>query len=202
MKRFTAFLLLALVAITISCSTKEVSKNNSEANGDVKSSNENSNDLANLNQKEDDSKSGSNSAENTATTKAPNSPEGLVEDLYNQSDNENSPFFQDKNRALVDKYFVKSLADLIWKDSVENKDEIGVLDFDPLYNAQDVEVAEFKIGQAEIKDEKATVTVTFLNFGEEQTIKYLLTKVDGVWKIEDIDYGEDTLTKVFKENSK
>lgn len=143
----------------------------------------------------------SNNAE--AATGKNLSPDQLVEDLYNQQDNENSPFFQDKNRALVDKYFAKNLADMIWKDSVESKDEAGVLEFDPLYNAQDTEIADFAVGKPEINGEKATVVVTFTNFGEGQTVKYLLAKENDAWKIEDIDYGENsTLVKVYKDANK
>lgn len=197
MNRFITLLLFAILFASVSCTTR-VGKNNQEANGDTKSTTT----VEDQSDKADNPQAESNSAENSAADKDPKSPDGLVEDLYKQSDNENSPFFQDTKRELVDKYFVKSLADMIWKDSVESKDEVGALDFDPLYNAQDTEIAELKVGTAEIKAEKATVNVTFLNFGEEQTIKYLLAKENGDWKIEDIDYGEDTLVKVFKEEPK
>ena len=38
-------------------------------------------------------------------------PDTIVKDLYKQHDAQKSPFFQTKNRALVDKYFDKNLAD-------------------------------------------------------------------------------------------
>ncbi len=52
-------------------------------------------------------------------------PEALIADLYKQHDAKKSPFFQTKNRALVDKYFTKATADLIWKDATNSKEEIG-----------------------------------------------------------------------------
>ena len=70
-------------------------------------------------------------------------PEAMVADLYKQHDAKKSPFFQTKNRALVDKYFTKTLADLIWKDATTAKGEVGAIDGDPLYNAQDIEIKNF-----------------------------------------------------------
>ena len=138
-------------------------------------------------------------SEKPEAPKASNSPEALIDDLYKEEEKDNSPFFQNKDRPLIKTYFAKDLADMIWKDAVETKDdEVGKIDFDPLYDAQDAEVADLKIENAEIKGEKATVVVTFLNFGEEQSIKYLTTKENGEWKIEDIEYKEGSLVKILK----
>lgn len=73
---------------------------------------------------------------------AQTSPNALVADLYKQHDDKKGPFFQDKDRGLVDKYFTKSLGDMIWKDSVDSHKEqgVGALDFDPMYNGQDFEI--------------------------------------------------------------
>ena len=131
----------------------------------------------------------------------PTAPDALVADLYKQHDAHKSPFFQSKNRALVDKYFTKATADLIWKDATrKNQNEVGVLDGDPLYNAQDTDIKNFKVGAADIKDDKATVIVTFDNFGQKQKLRFLLVQEKGAhekgWKINDIDYGEaGTLVK-------
>ena len=115
--------------------------------------------------------------------------EAVVTDLYKQHDSKNSPFFQTKNRALVDKYFTKQLADLIWKDAVGSAGEIGALDADPLYDAQDTEIKGLKVGPAEIDGEKATVKVTFSNFTEKKSLTFFLTLASDVWKIADINYG-------------
>jgi len=131
-------------------------------------------------------------------------PEALVADLYKQHDAEKSPFFQSKDRALVDKYFAKTLADLIWKDATrsDQENEMGALDADPLYNAQDTEIKNFKVGAANIKGDKADVPVTFENFGKKQTIKFSLVMEKGSWKIADINYGEaGTLVKWLKDST-
>ncbi len=127
------------------------------------------------------------------------SPEQLVKDLYENHNSDSSPFFQNEDRALIDKYFVKSLADKIWKDANESEGEVGSLSFDPLYNGQDTEITDFNVGKADLKGTKANVKVTFKNFGDEQELVFDLTKEKGIWKIEDINYGDFTLTSVFEE---
>lgn len=129
------------------------------------------------------------------------SPEALVADLYKQHDANKSPFFQTKNRALVDKYFTKSTADLIWKDAVSSKGEVGALDGDPLYAAQDTQIKNFAIGKAELKGENATVPVNFTNYDKKTTIKFQLKMVAAAWKIDDIIWPEgDSMVKIIKEN--
>lgn len=129
-------------------------------------------------------------------------PDALVADLYKQHDADKSPFFQTKSRALVDKYFTKATADMIWKDAVESKGEVGALGADPLYNAQDTEIKNFKIGQAEIKGNNAEVPVNFLNFKEKQKIIFTLIKEKDIWKIKDIKYSEGfSLVSLLKENA-
>ncbi|HVQ39065.1 MAG TPA: hypothetical protein VMS31_16120, partial [Pyrinomonadaceae bacterium] len=56
------------------------------------------------------------------------SPSGLVTDLYRQSARNRSPFFQTRSRTLVNKYFEKSLGDLIWQDAIRSKGEVGAID--------------------------------------------------------------------------
>lgn len=63
-----------------------------------------------------------------------------VVDLYRQHNRKRSPFFQTRSRALINKYFAKALADLIWKDAMKAKGEVGALGADPLYDAQDTEI--------------------------------------------------------------
>jgi hypothetical protein len=126
--------------------------------------------------------------------------ESLVADLYKQHDAKKSPFFQTKNRALVDKYFTKELADLIWKDATSSKGEVGAIDGDPLYNAQDVEIKNFAVGKATMGPDIATVPVTFTNFGDKKTITFSLKMVDNAWKISNIGYAEgDSLLKWLKD---
>lgn len=130
------------------------------------------------------------------------SPRALVVDLYRQHDRKHSPFFQKKSRALVNKYFVKALADLIWKDATTTRTgEVGALDGDPLYDAQDMEIKNFVIGQAISEGEIAQVPVSFENFGRKVQITFLLVKTGAGWRISDIKYPTYTLRGILKEQN-
>ncbi|MDQ1639315.1 MAG: hypothetical protein QOF62_2654 [Pyrinomonadaceae bacterium] len=117
-------------------------------------------------------------------------PEQVVADLYRQHKTQ-SPFFQTKSRALVGRYFDKELADLIW-NMPNAPDEVGPLDGDPLYNAQDMEIRSFVIHKAEVTEGLATVLVTFINIGKKQEVKFLLTSRQSAWKITNIKYDDGT----------
>jgi len=134
-------------------------------------------------------------------TVASRTPDALIADFYQAHKSKRGPFFQRRSRALVDKYFVKSLADLIWKDAHGPKGEVGVIDGDPLYDAQDMQIKKFAIGKSVSESvDKAKVAVTFENFGEKKTITFNLVKGASGWRIDDIDYGGGrTLRSEFKE---
>jgi hypothetical protein len=134
---------------------------------------------------------------------APKTPEALIADLYQAHKNKRSPFFQRRSRALLDKYFAKSVADLIWKDAHGPKDDVGVIDGDPLYDAQDMEIKNFAVGKAEVEGAKAKVNVFFENFGQKKSLVFMLGKGTTGWRINDIDYGaEGTLRGWFKKGAK
>ena len=112
----------------------------------------------------------------------------MVVDLYKKHDAEQGPFWQKKSRALVDRYFTKQLADLIWKDAHGPEDEAPTLDGDPLYDAQDTQIKAFRIGTAALKGSTADVRVTFTNFKEKKGLRFALTRAGSGWKIENIFY--------------
>lgn len=122
------------------------------------------------------------------------SPDALVTELYRQSGKHRSPFFQTKSRALVDQYFEKQLGNLIWKDAITSKGEIGALDGDPLYNAQDMDIKHFVVHKPVIKNGTADVKVSFENFGKKVAIAFLLSSKTNAagWKIVNIKYNDGT----------
>lgn len=128
----------------------------------------------------------------SATASASDAPEELIRTLYKAHDSKKSPFFQATNRALVDRFFVEEMADLIWEDAAiaAKTGEQALLDADPLYNAQDTDVQDFVIHSAQIDGDQAEVLVTFTNFGEKKEFTYLLDHEDGKWLISDIFYGD------------
>jgi hypothetical protein len=117
-------------------------------------------------------------------------PEQAVAALYRQHKKQ-SPFFQHRSRSLVDRYFDKDLADLIW-NMPNPPDEVGPLDGDPLYNAQDMEIRNFVIHKATVTNGTATVLVTFTNIGKKQEVKFLLASRQSGWKITNIKYDDGT----------
>lgn len=121
-------------------------------------------------------------------------PDAVVRNLYAAQKAGAGPFFQTKSRALVDRYFTKDFADLIWKDAVRSKGEVGAFDFDPLYYAQDTKITAFRIGRPQYGEgnlKLADVPVTFRNMGKEVTVLFrLLEGTRGVWKISDIYYPQ------------
>lgn len=130
-------------------------------------------------------------------------PEALVAELYQAAEKDKSPFFQDKDRALVDHYFTKELADLLWKDVQSSKGEVGALDFDPLFDAQDTEIKQFVVNAAKVESGKASVAVSFLNFDKKQRIVFLLSQQGDAWKISDIQYAAGhALLKLLKASGK
>jgi hypothetical protein len=118
-------------------------------------------------------------------------PRATVVDLYKKHDAKQSPFWQKKSRSLVDRYFAKELADLIWKDAHGPDDEAPVLDGDPLYNAQDMQIKNFRIGTAVVKGNTANVPVVFVNFKKTEHLRFALQRTGTSWKIENIYYGGD-----------
>jgi hypothetical protein len=142
--------------------------------------------------------------DNQKATRQTNTPEQLVKNLYTVHDAElktsNFRILSRKNRVLLDRYFDKNLADLIWRDLTAHRNDIGVIDFDLFYNTQDPQIKKLVVGKAQIVGDKATVPVTFTNSGAKFRISYLLALKDNAWKISNIEYGKDeNLLKYFKE---
>jgi hypothetical protein len=179
-------LFVLILALTIAaCSSKDV---NLTVNTNAASAN---------------SSAGASSTPTPTPAAATIAPDALVADLYKQHDAKKSPFFQTKDRALVDKFFTKTLGDLIWNDAKTSSGEVGALDFDPLYNAQDVSVKNFKVGASEIKDKTAVVPVTFNNYESQNKLLFTLVEDKSGWKIDDIKYDGDgsTLRGIFRESA-
>ncbi len=126
-------------------------------------------------------------------------PNVIVKNLYAAQKAGSGPFFQTKNRAIVDKYFRKDLADLIWKDAVAANGEVGAIGFDPLYGSQDPQITDFIImdtgwgGDSKFgPDDQAVVQVTFKDSGKERMVSYQFNQGrDKTWKIYDVHYRGD-----------
>ncbi len=130
------------------------------------------------------------------------SPNQLIAELYKAHDAQKGPFFE-RTRAVIDKYFAKTLADLIWKDEQRPPDQISAMGADPLYDGQDFEIKNFAVGEAKIDGDKATVPVTFQNFGQNARLTYDMVRAENGWRIADIRYPSKTsLLAIYRENAK
>lgn len=138
-------------------------------------------------------------AQQGSKSSKPMSPEALVADLYKQH-KKRSPFFQRRSRALLDKYFSRTLADLLWQDARSSGDEVGALDGDPLFNAQDMEIKNFSIQHGTGGPRMTEVPVTFENFGQKHEIRFRLFSGGGAaWKIANIEYDDgSSLLEILK----
>ncbi|WP_077920993.1 DUF3828 domain-containing protein [Spirosoma sp. 209] len=122
--------------------------------------------------------------------KKPSTPDALVRELYRQHDAGNGPFFQTDDRPLLSRYFDGELADLIWADMTTTEAGESMLDADPLYNAQDIDIKKFNVHPAAERDGATEVRVTFENFGEQQEIRCRMIQLRGKWRIADIIYPD------------
>src|SRR5438046_7344034 len=69
----------------------------------------------------------------------------LVAQLYKEHSGKSDPLQYPANNKLLPNYFYKPLLDLYLKDQEDSKGEVGKIDFDPLYNAQDFEISDFNL---------------------------------------------------------
>ena len=77
----------------------------------------------------------------------------------------------DSGRTLR-RYFEPGLADAMNKDqeTAAKHHDVGELDVDPFIDAQDYDIKHFGVAVKDTAPGKATATVTFVNFDEQQTI--------------------------------
>lgn len=122
-----------------------------------------------------------------------NSPDSVIRELYRVHNNGKGGVFEAKGKKYIYKFFDQKLADLIWKDISETPEgELGNLDFDPLYNAQDTGITNFAIGKPVIEGDSSTVLVSFRNFGQRTRVKFEMHNGKEGWRIKNVIYGNDS----------
>jgi hypothetical protein len=117
-------------------------------------------------------------------------PETTVRELYRAHRDGSGGLFEKQGRKLQQKFFDQKLAALIWKSLSETPEgEVGNLDFDPLYNAQDMQIKNFRVGAGAVKGDTATVPVTFMNYDQRVRLVFHLVNTKEGWKVSNIVYG-------------
>lgn len=118
-------------------------------------------------------------------------PDSVIKELYRVHNNGRGGVFAAKGKKYIYKFFDQKLADLIWKDISDTPEgEVGSLDFDPLYNAQDTKITNFQIGRPLVEGDESTVLVNFRNFGQRTRIKFEMHNGKEGWKIKNVIYGD------------
>lgn len=135
-------------------------------------------------------------------------PEQVVKNLYAaQKTEKTNPFAQIKSRTLVDKYFTKELADLVWKTNTAPDN--GWRNIDVLYDSheqlrdsQDPQITKLVVGKPvqESSSDDVFLKVSFQNHGEDEVVMFNLRReANKTWKIDDIVYRDgDDLTSMLR----
>jgi hypothetical protein len=104
------------------------------------------------------------------------SPKALVQQLYGE------PTLSMDGRGL-DRYLAGDLSQAMKADS--HPGEVGAIDFDYRYGAQDVEIAGLNILEV-IDNDDAQVVAVFKNFGKPHSVNWkLCRRSSGDWRIYD-----------------
>lgn len=129
-------------------------------------------------------------------------PDAILRNLYKAHDAQQGPFFNKENRKVLSQYFTRELTALIMKDAKQAGGEVGALEFDPLYESQDPQITNFKVGKVswggivkreddEPEEGLAVVDVTFKDSGKPQRIGFRFHQTaKKTWKIADINYTD------------
>jgi hypothetical protein len=127
-----------------------------------------------------------------ASTAADLSAKDLIAQLYQAHRSKHDPLDETQ---LLGRYFDAALLKLYLKDKREAKGEVGRLDGDPLYNAQDIQVSDFSVSAPETAGGETRVTVHFKNIGKPARLIYVLSRTADGWRISDIRYDDGSSLK-------
>ena len=130
----------------------------------------------------------SHAAQRTQPTK---SAASVIRELYRVHNDGKGGVFEARGKKYIYRFFDQKLADLIWKDITETPEgEVGNLDFDPLYNAQDTGITNFQIGKPVVEGDKSTVLVSFRNFGQRTRVNFEMHNGKQGWRIKNVIYSD------------
>ncbi|MGJ5205152.1 DUF3828 domain-containing protein [Bradyrhizobium sp. HKCCYLR20261] len=132
----------------------------------------------------------------SAQTQAANDPAAIMTAIYTRvakGKGEDGGNFVIEDRKARTKYLSKALAaEWAKMDARTPKGEVGAVDFDPITNSQDPDVASFKVTPEKQEADKATIAVTIAGHRDDRkeqadnVIRYDFVRDAGQWKIDDI----------------
>ncbi len=95
-----------------------------------------------------------------------------------------------KDRTLLDQYFAKPTADLMWNDVQKSPGKINRSKINLLFNAPDAAIKKTWVLPAVVGGSRAIVYVTFENKAKPQEIKLDLQQTAGRWRITEMVYPD------------
>ncbi|GAB2600539.1 hypothetical protein [Spirosoma areae] len=123
----------------------------------------------------------------------------LVRALYFEHNKKENPFRETKDRMLVDQFFAKPTADLIWRDAQKPSGNVNRTKINLLFNAPDAVIKKTWVEPASIGGSRAIVYVTFENSGKAEEVKIDMQQVAGRWRIIEMLYpGGKQLTQLLQ----
>ncbi|GAB3951391.1 hypothetical protein GCM10028805_31400 [Spirosoma harenae] len=139
-----------------------------------------------------------------ATRPGPDAPRSaadrLVRALYFEHNKTENPLRETKDRTLVDQFFAKPTADIIWSDAQKSSPKVNRSKVNLLYNSADAAIKKTWVEAAAIGGSKSVVYVTFLNNNKPEDVRVELDQITGNrWRITDIIYPDKKrLTELLK----
>jgi hypothetical protein len=118
------------------------------------------------------------------------SPRMLVSKLYRLRSKKGDPLHNPTDQERLGRYFTPRLAELYVQDQVDARGEVGRLEADPLYYAQDFEITDFKIGEPTRTQDGVVVVAKFRNIKKPCHVDFELTRTKDGWRISDIKYED------------
>lgn len=126
----------------------------------------------------------------------------LVRALYFEHSKKANPLLETKDRALVDQFFVKSTADLIWRNMSVSPEKIHQMKNNPLFNAPTSAIKKMWVEPGAVAGTRAVVYVTFEHNAKPEEIRIDMQQVAGRWRIMDMLYPNGSrLTQLLEKES-
>lgn len=136
-----------------------------------------------------------------AWSDSPNdSPQALMRELYRVHAEGDGPLLRSEGKAERRVFFTASLVEALEREiDRPDPEELGNLDFDPFYNAQETDLGALDIAVAKVSGNATVALARFENGGNPIEVAYRVVLDGEAWRIDDIEYGEGrTLRKTLR----
>ncbi|GAB3640518.1 hypothetical protein GCM10027423_11540 [Spirosoma arcticum] len=91
---------------------------------------------------------------------------------------------------MIDQFFAKSIADLIWRDALASPGKLKRTKVNPLFNAPNETIKKTWVLPAVVAGSRAVVYVTFERNIKPEEIRIDMQQIAGRWRIKDMFYPD------------